>query len=164
MAAPVLSTKMSAMTAQDILRHFDSGAVWPASGGAGAAEMAAAYQMALAVRALRIGRGEVPLGYKVGFTNHEIWPRYQVFAPIWGSMWDSTVSFCDVDVDVDGDGDGDGDREGAARLSLGRLCQPRLEPEAVFGFKAAPPANASLDELFAALDWAAPGFEIVQSP
>jgi 2-oxo-3-hexenedioate decarboxylase len=33
----------------------------------------------------------------------------------------------------------------------------------VFAFKAAPPPNASLDDLFDALDWVAPGFEIVQS-
>jgi 2-keto-4-pentenoate hydratase len=155
MAASQVSSKTSAMTPREILRHLDSGAVWPAAGGAGPAGMATAYQTALAVRALRIGRGEVPRGYKVGFTNHDLWPRYQVFAPIWGSMWDSTVSFCE--------GDRDDDREGAGRLSLGRLCQPRLEPEAVFGFKTTPPANASLDELFAALKWVAPGFEIVQS-
>jgi 2-oxo-3-hexenedioate decarboxylase len=38
-----------------------------------------------------------------------------------------------------------------------------LEPEAVFGMKDTPPANASLDALFDALEWVAPGFEVVQS-
>jgi 2-keto-4-pentenoate hydratase len=33
----------------------------------------------------------------------------------------------------------------------------------VFCMLATPPVNASLDELFACIDWVAPGFEIVQS-
>jgi 2-oxo-3-hexenedioate decarboxylase len=133
------------MTPQTLLQHTDSGELWPDGGGW--ADMAAAYHAALAVRALRLARGEQPRGYKIGFTNRSIWPRYQVFAPIWGSMWDSTVRLC----------------EGTGQVALARLCQPRIEPEAVFGFRATPPADASLDALFETLDWVAPGFEIVQS-
>jgi 2-oxo-3-hexenedioate decarboxylase len=48
-------------------------------------------------------------------------------------------------------------------VSLAGLCQPRIEPEAVFGMKATPRADASLDDLFGALARVAPGFEIVQS-
>lgn len=33
----------------------------------------------------------------------------------------------------------------------------------MFGIAATPPANASLDQLLACLEWVAPGFEIVQS-
>jgi 2-oxo-3-hexenedioate decarboxylase len=135
------------MTPEILLQHVDSGELWPPHGGDGAADLAAAYASSLAVRALRIARGEVPRGYKVGFTNRTIWPRYNVYAPIWGTMWNTTVTHC----------------EGQGSLSLARLCQPRIEPEAVFGFKAAPAADAGLDELFEALDWVAPGFEIVQS-
>jgi 2-oxo-3-hexenedioate decarboxylase len=109
--------------------------------------MPSAYAAALAVRALRIARGERPAGYKIGFTNRTIWSRYAVFTPIWGSMWNTTVVEC----------------EGAGAVSLTHLCQPRIEPEAVFGFKATPRADAGLDDLFASLDWIAPGFEIVQS-
>jgi len=144
---PAVFSKDSTMTAQDILRHCDAGTVWPEPGGAGFTDLASAYQTALAVRALRLQRGESPRGYKIGFTNHLIWPRYQVFAPIWSSLWNTTVVHCD----------------GAGSLSLARLCQPRLEPEAVFGFKATPPAGAGPGELFEALNWVAPGFEIVQS-
>ena len=49
------------------------------------------------------------------------------------------------------------------RRLLARQCQPWIEPEAVFGFRATPHTGASLDDLFGALDWVAPGFEIVQS-
>jgi len=135
------------MTPQDLLQHSDSGELWPEGGGAAFADVPSAYRSALAVRALRIVRGEMPRGYKIGFTNRTIWPRYSVYAPIWGSMWDTTVVSCD----------------GSGTLSLARLCQPRIEPEAVFGFRATPRTGASLDDLFDALDWVAPGFEVVQS-
>ena len=144
------------MTPQTLLAHLDSGQLWPAapsgehgfapSGEPGFA-VAAAYQQSLAVRTLRVARGEVPRGYKIGFTNRSIWPRYNVFAPIWGTVWDTTLAFCD----------------GQGSVSLARTCQPRIEPEAVFGLRATPPADATLDDLFDSLDWVAPGFEIVQS-
>jgi 2-oxo-3-hexenedioate decarboxylase len=135
------------MTPQDVLWHSDTGEPWPVNGGAEFTDLPSAYRSALAVRALRIARGEIPSGYKVGFTNRTIWPRYGVFVPIWGPMWKTTVDACD----------------GAGTVPLARLCQPRIEPEAVFGFKGTPRADASLEDLFDALDWVAPGFEIVQS-
>lgn len=136
------------MTPQALLDCSDSGSLWPQPAGQGPGfDLAAAYRSALAVRELRIARGESPKGYKIGFTNRQIWPRYKVFAPIWGTVWDTTLSFC----------------EGDGAVSLSRTCQPRIEPEAVFGMKATPAAHASLDDLFAAIDWVAPGLEVVQS-
>jgi 2-oxo-3-hexenedioate decarboxylase len=138
------------MSPQALLAHYDSGALWPqrAQDEADAdTDVAAAYQRALALRQLRLARGEVPRGYKIGFTNRNIWSRYQVFAPIWGTVWDSTLQFCD----------------GEGAVSLTGTCQPRLEPETVFGMRATPPVGASLDELFDCIEWVAPGFEIVQS-
>lgn len=136
------------MTPERLLDHADRGELWPMrTGHTGFTALDDAYAAALAVRALRRLRGEVPRGYKVGFTNRTIWQRYGVFAPIWGTVWDTTLSRCD----------------GTGSLSLEALCQPRIEPEAVFGLRQAPRAGASLDELFNALDWVAPGFEIVQS-
>jgi 2-keto-4-pentenoate hydratase len=132
------------MTAEELLAHYDKATYWPAGSGL---DLPAAYERALAVRELRIARGERPRGYKVGFTNRGIWPRYNVFAPIWGTVWDTTLSFC----------------EGQGEVSLAGTCQPRLEPETVFGIAATPPANASLDQLFSCLEWVAPGFEVVQS-
>lgn len=132
------------MTPQTLLDHLDQGRLWPAPSDL---SLEAAYAQALAVRRLRIARGEQPRGYKVGFTNRSIWPRYNVFAPIWGSVWDSTLTLC----------------EGEGSVSLAQTCQPRLEPEMVFGLKARPAAHATLDDLFDAIDWVAPGFEVVQS-
>ncbi len=110
-----------------------------------------AYAAALAVRAARIHAGDVPAGYKVGFTNRNIWPHYNVHAPIWGTMWQSTVTLSPL-----------GARD-VAVLSLDGLCEPRIEPEIVFRLREAPPPDCSADELVASLDWVAHGFEIVHT-
>jgi len=95
-----------------------------------------------------VARGERPLGYKIGFTNRTIWPIYGVHHPIWGPVYDTTVTML----------------EGThARLSLARFIEPRLEPEIVFGL-ATRPQCADVDALFACIEWIAHGVEIVQSP
>jgi 2-oxo-3-hexenedioate decarboxylase len=132
------------MTPELLLRHLDDATPWPAGSGL---DVAGAYARALGVRQLRMARGEQPRGYKIGFTNRTIWDRYGVYAPIWGTVWNTTLTFC----------------EGEGELSLAGTCQPRIEPECVFGLNATPPARASLDDLLACIDWLAPGFEIVQS-
>ncbi len=136
------------MTPQTLLAHNDNGQLWPATPSARPGfDMAAAYQQALAVRNLRVARGDLPRGYKIGFTNRQIWPRYNVFAPIWGTVWDTTLAFC----------------ESEGSMSLTYICQPRIEPETVFCMASTPPANASLEDLFRAIAWVASGFEVVQS-
>jgi 2-keto-4-pentenoate hydratase len=132
------------MTPELLLKHSDEATLWPQACGL---EVGVAYERALSVRQLRIARGEQPRGYKIGFTNRTIWERYGVYAPIWGTVWNTTLTFC----------------EGEGELSLARTCQPRIEPECVFGLKATPPARATLDDLLACVEWIAPGFEIVQS-
>jgi 2-oxo-3-hexenedioate decarboxylase len=134
------------MTPQALLSHCDSAAPWPAEHGI-APDLAAGYQSALAVRGLRSARGEQPRGYKVGFTNRTIWPRYGIHAPIWGTVWDTTLQFC----------------EGEGQVDLAGTCNPRIEPEIAFGLAATPPAGATLEQLFACVQWLAPSFEVVQS-
>lgn len=137
------------MDATQLLHHADIGTFWPDDARATLpATLDGAAALALAVRALREARGERPAGFKIGFTNRTIWQRYGVFAPIWGSVWDSTLVHA-------------GGRAGT--LSLASLCQPRLEPEAVLGIRATPPRAPTLEQLFDCVDWVAPGFEIVQS-
>ena len=136
--------------AEQLLGWTDRGEPWPDSVAKPAfSDVPGAYQTALALRALRLARGERPRGFKIGFTNRNIWPVYQVFAPIWGTVWDSTLHFTDA--------------AGAGTLDLHATCEPRLEPELVFSFRETPPPGADLDALYASLDWLAPGVEIVQS-
>jgi len=100
------------------------------------------------LRQRRIARGERPCGYKIGFTNRSIWERYGVFAPIWGPVWDSTLTLLDSP---------------RHSVSLAGLCQPRLEPEIVFGLAHAPRPGMSERELQACVEWVAHGFEIVDT-
>ena len=51
-----------------------------------------AYEVTAALRSLRKASGEKPVGRKIGFTNRTIWEEYGVFAPIWGDVYDTTVS------------------------------------------------------------------------
>ena len=46
---------------------------------------------------------------------------------------------------------------------LAGTLQPRIEPEVTFGIAATPPEGATLEQLFACVDWLAPSFEVVQS-
>jgi 2-keto-4-pentenoate hydratase len=140
------------MTPAILLQHLDSATLWPADTVTQSQlDLPQAYSLALQVRAERLARGELARGYKIGFTNPAIWPRYNVSAPVWGSVYNTTLSRLDQAA------------TGQAVLSLTGRAQPRIEPEAVFGMRATPPANATLDELLASIDWVAPGFEIVQS-
>ncbi|MEO8836221.1 MAG: hydratase [Caldimonas sp.] len=107
-----------------------------------------AFGVADAIRRLRLARGEVARGYKIGFTNRGIWARYGVFAPIWGPVWDTTLEQAD---------------DAVARVSLARFVEPRLEPEIVFGFESAPRAGMDLDALAGCIGWVAHGYEIVHT-
>ncbi len=138
------------MTPVALLAHMDQARLWPTGHLGTPDDLASAYAQAQAVHRLRRARGEMVRGYKLGFTNRNLWPRYNVYQPIWGTMWNTTVQ----------------QAEGVDHLPLRRLCQPRIEPEAVFAFKASPCNDSGpidLQRLFEALDWVAPGFELVQS-
>ena len=121
---------------------------WPATT---PPDLPAAYATALAVRAAREAAGERPVGYKVGFTNRTIWPRYGVYAPIWGTVWQHTLALVDAAA------------PNAGVVSLAGLCEPRIEPELVFGLKTAPPPDCTLAQLTEAIAWVAHGYEIVHT-
>lgn len=129
--------------------RLEAGALpWPATV---PADVPLAYATALAVREVRSAQGERPVGYKVGFTNRTIWPRYGVYGPIWGTVWDSGLSRVDASAPNEG------------VLSLRGLCEPRIEPEIVFGLREAPPPDCTAEQLAAAMDWVAHGYEIVHT-
>jgi 2-keto-4-pentenoate hydratase len=92
-------------------------------------------------------RGDKRLGRKIGFTNRAIWEQYNVYAPIWGYIYDSTVH----------------DLGNTVSLPLAGLSEPRIEPEIVFGLGRAPASGMDETALLSCVDWVAHGFEIVQS-
>ncbi len=112
-------------------------------------DVARAYAVTQALHRERLARGERPIGRKIGFTNRTIWAEYGVYEPIWGFVYDTTVQFA---------------AKSQATLAVGHLAEPRIEPEIVLHFRAAPPATRDEAAILASIDWIAHGFEIVQSP
>lgn len=135
--------------AQAVLAAWDTaGAIDRATAPQAPADLAAAEAVQREVVAARTARGETPVGIKIGFTNRTIWPIYGVHHPIWGPVYDSTLTLLDG---------------ASTTVALGRFHEPRLEPEIVFGLGATP-ASAEPRSMLAAISWVAHGFEIVQSP
>lgn len=85
-------------------------------------------------------RGYHRAGWKVGFTNKAIWPRFGLDEPILAPVYDRTVRTA----------------RPLAEVSLGAFCAPRVEVEVVFGVE---PGNDAPEG--GGPDWVALGFEIV---
>jgi 2-oxo-3-hexenedioate decarboxylase len=135
--------------ARDLLRACDSATLLPLPSDSDPDfDLAQAFEVADRIRAARIARGDVPIGYKIGFTNRRIWPLYGVYAPIWAPVWRHTTRLLDAPF---------------VRVSLVGLSQPRLEPEVVFGLRAAPRAGMDNAALVDCIEWVAHGFEIVHT-
>ncbi|MGL4441135.1 MAG: 2-keto-4-pentenoate hydratase [Bosea sp. (in: a-proteobacteria)] len=107
-----------------------------------------AYRVSRAVTARRVAQGEKVVGRKIGFTNSAIWAQYNVNAPIYGPMYDSTVSHVQGMI---------GD------VTLAAYLEPKIEPEIVLKLGAAPEAGMDEMELMGCISAIGHGFEIVQS-
>ena len=90
-------------------------------------DLAAAHEVSAEMIRRRRARGERTIGRKLGFTNPATWAALGVDAPFWVHVYDSTVAFFETS---------------QCSVSIGRLVQPRLEPEIVVHFRTAPPATA----------------------
>ncbi len=106
-----------------------------------------AYQAAAAARALRVARGEKPVGRKIGFTNSDLWAQYAIDRPIWGDMYAHTAR----------------PLEQSEIFVLAPFCEPQIEPEIVLGLARAPDPGMDERALLDCVGWVAHGFEIVQS-
>ncbi len=107
-----------------------------------------AYEVSAEIVNRRRARGETPIGRKIGFTNRLIWDEYGVSAPMWGHVYDRTVTLLS---------------EPSGRLAISHLSQPRIEPEIMLHFRESPQFARDDDELLSTIDWIAHGFEIVQT-
>jgi 2-oxo-3-hexenedioate decarboxylase len=105
------------------------------------------YAAARQLHAHRLAQGWKLAGRKNGFTNRGLWERYGVNGPMWGAVYDRTLSFA---------------RENKAVLSLEGLLQPRIEPEVCFKLKAPPPRTRNPALLLESIEWIAHSIEIVQ--
>jgi len=109
-------------------------------------DMPAAYAVLEAIKARRIADGWEPVGRKIGFTNTKLWDLYGVDRPMWAHVWSKTVMHT---------------ADGTASLALEHLVEPRIEPEVVFKLRATPPLTDDVVEVLRAVEWMAPGFEVV---
>jgi 2-oxo-3-hexenedioate decarboxylase len=103
----------------------------------------AGYEAAQALHEHRVAGGWRRVGRKIGFTNRTIWPRYGVYEPIWGTVYDRTLVRA---------------IDNRARVLLQGLVNPRIEPEICFGLRTAPGGGRLLD----CIGWMAHSVEIVQ--
>jgi len=104
-----------------------------------------AQRVAPLVRQLYEKSGAKVVGRKIGFTNRTIWAQYNVYAPHWAYVFDRAL------------------RDLSAPLPLAAYSEPRIEPEIVFGLRAAPSPHMDDTALMACVEWLALGYEIVQS-
>lgn len=134
--------------AEDILAIADgNGQVEPFSSSR-ELSLEGAYAIAAEVMKLRLARGERQVGWKIGFTNRTTWDEYDVHAPIWGPMYDTTVGALeDADPSID----------------ISSFAEPRIEPEIAFRFRNAPLPGMDEAALLECVDGIAHGFEIVNS-
>jgi hypothetical protein len=84
--------------------------------------LAQAYRVTPLLRAAFEARGEKITGRKIGFTNREMWKVYGVQSPIWGDATNRTTY----------------ELASTKVLPVKDFTEPRIEPEIMFGLKAAP--------------------------
>jgi 2-oxo-3-hexenedioate decarboxylase len=109
--------------------------------------LADAFRVTALLRRSFEARHETITGRKIGFTNREMWRVYGVNAPVWGYATDRTTSELTYKQVKD----------------VGDFAEPRIEPEIMFGLKAAPLPRMTESELLDCIDWLSLGYEVVQS-
>jgi 2-keto-4-pentenoate hydratase len=107
-----------------------------------------AYAVESELARLRRASGGHTVGYKVGFANRAMWRVLKLQTLVWAHVYDDTVHFASGR---------------AAALSIARMIAPRIEPEVVFKLKG-PLASGDPVAALDAVEWVAPGFEIVDCP
>jgi 2-oxo-3-hexenedioate decarboxylase len=113
----------------------------------GGLTLAQAYRVTALLRAAFEARGEKITGRKIGFTNREMWKVYGVQSPIWGYATNRTTY----------------ELASTRIMSVKNFVEPRIEPEIMFGLKAAPLPGMKERALLDCIEWVSLGYEIVQS-
>jgi 2-oxo-3-hexenedioate decarboxylase len=106
-----------------------------------------AYRVTPLLRAAFEARGEKITGRKIGFTNREMWKVYGVQSPIWGYATNRTTY----------------ELASTKVMPVKDFTEPPIEPEIMFGLKAAPLPGMNEAALLDCIEWLTLGYEIVQS-
>lgn len=140
---PVADIAREVLSALDDCRQ-----VAPFTGRDGGLETRRAQAVARELARLREARGLRKVGRKIGFTNRGIWPEYNVWAPIWGDVWDATLK----------------NAQPGMTVAVGDLVQARIEPEIMIGLEDDLEPGMNVEVIAERIGWIAHGYEIVQSP
>jgi 2-oxo-3-hexenedioate decarboxylase len=143
-----MSTELSHFADRLIAAQDAAATLPPITAGAPGFSVEDGYRVLEEIERRRRAQGWRSVGRKIGFTNRTIWPRYGVYQPMWAHVWAHTVSFA---------------KNGKAALALHSFVQPRIEPEVVFKLRSPLPQADDPAAVLDAVEWIAPGFEIVQS-
>jgi len=112
-------------------------------------DMDAAYGVESAIVQMHSERGGRTAGVKVGYANKAMWRVLKIDTLVWAHMYEHTVQFANG---------------GAAELALPYYRAPKIEPEIVFKLKRPVAAGADGAGALEAVEWIAPGFEIIDIP
>lgn len=145
----VMSSLDPTTLAQELAAAYASGQPMaaPPSARDGGFDLPAAYAVEAELVRLRRASGHRTVGRKVGFANKALWRVLKLDTLVWAHMYDDTVRYAE---------------NGAASLSIGHMCSPKIEPEIVFKLKRPlTAADADAAGILDAVDWLALGFEII---
>jgi len=147
MAAPAEAFEPGAVAHEVVTALAGHRQISPFSARVGGLTLADAYRVTPLLRGAFEARGEKITGRKIGFTNREMWTAFGVDAPVWGYVTDrTTFNLADTRV-----------------LSVADFAEPRIEPEIMFGLRAAPLPGMDESALLDCIEWISLGYEIVQS-
>lgn len=140
-------TEIEAVAMEVIASLANHSQIAPFSSRPGGLALAQAYRVLPMLRAAFQARGERMTGRKVGFTNRDMWKAFGVESPVWGYATSRTTR----------------ERADMHAVALDDFCEPRIEPEIMFGLGTEPAPGMSDSALLDCVAWIALGYEIVQS-
>jgi 2-keto-4-pentenoate hydratase len=109
-----------------------------------------AYDVETTLKQFREAAGHKAVGRKVGYANKAMWRVLKLETLVWAHMYDDTVHYADGN---------------SAALTVAHPRSLKIEPEIVFGLKAAVTGEGSdAASALASADWMALGFEIIDCP
>lgn len=137
--------------AEEILAARAAGArLEPFTGRIPGFDLADGYQVAGIVACRRAARSPV-IGRKIGFTNPALWEKAGLTQPVWGSMFEETVTRAGADGD-------------APAIDMAGSVEPKIECEVVVVLRSVPERGARGAAVAHHVSEIGLGFEVVDSP
>ena len=88
-----MSANLAAIAERLIAAYDTATTLPPITAGAPEFSVADGYLVLGEIERRRRAQGWQVVGRKIGFTNRTIWPRYNVWQPLWAHLWSHTVHF-----------------------------------------------------------------------